>query len=251
MPPTTLTQPDFGVRTHTAYHLEKKLCAFIQQLFTNTYQLDNPAVNLQQTAFDEMHDLPQVPKVAPLIYTPSVSYDPTQRAQTLQGKVPPQVVRGRVPRTVTGEIDPSKLPDFPSISVQVVHGHVEKLETHVGVQIYFHAYDEDPNSHGYQDLVNMIEVVALALTSYGQKGIDDAYVIVLPLDWKVPENTLFPHYIGEMTTTWQLPSARPLPDDEPFWTNPVGVEGLKNIPAEHIDLEVSESTENNLWPPTE
>lgn len=235
MPPTTLTKPDFGYRTKSAFFLEKTLRDFIEQLFTNTYMLDNPAVNLQQPAWDENHDLAQEPKVNPLTFTPPVSYDPTERAQTLQGKVPPQVVRGRVPRTVTGEIDPSKLPDFPSIAVQAVSGHVSKDQTHVGVHIFFHAYDEDPNSHGYQDLINMIEVVAYAFTSYGQKGIDDAYVIVLPIEWKVPEDSLFPHYIGDMHTTWQLPSARPLPDMDTF--------GI--VPAEHIDLRASASWQQN------
>jgi len=244
MPPTNLTDargPDFGYRAISAYHLEKKLRQFLEQLFTNTYQLDNPAVNLQQQpAFREKHDLAQEPEVNPLIFTPPVSFDPTERAQTLQGKVPPRVVRGRVPRTVTGELDPTQLPDFPSISVQTVHGHVEKDQTHVGVHIFFHAYDEDPNSHGYQDLVNMIEVAAYALTSYGQKGIDDAYPIILPIDWTVPVNNFFPHYVGEMHTTWQLPSARPLPGPD---------ETLERIiPAEHIDLHASASTEDiNLW----
>jgi len=242
MPPTTLTKPDFGYRTHTAFHLEKKLAAFIKQLFTDTYALDNPAVNLHQPALAELHDQPpETPFAAHPIYTPPVSFDPTERAQTLIGKVPPQVVRGRVPRTVTGEIDAAQLPDFPSITLQAISGHVTKEETHVGVQIFFHAYDEDPKSQGYQDLTNMIEVVALALTSYGQKGIDDAYPIVLPLEWKIPEAQYFPHFIGEMHTTWQLPSARPLPDYDDLFPM---------VPAEHIDLRASESPqlETNLWP---
>jgi len=207
MPPTTSTKP---LRTHSAFFLEKKLAAFIQNLFTDTYLLDNPAVNLHQPAWDEMHDQPQAPRVSQPIYTPPVSYDPVERAQDLTGKVAPRVVRGRVPRTVTGDIDPSQLPDFPSITVQAISGHVGKDETHVVVQIFFHAYDEAPASQGYQDLTNMIEMVALALTSYGQKGIDDAYPIVLPMEWKIPEAQYFPHYIGEMHTTWQWPSARPL-----------------------------------------
>ena len=241
MPPTSLYQQDFGVRPHTAFDLERKLVEFIQQLFTNTYQLDNPAVNrLQPAGFQELHDQPQPPLPTHPIVLPSVPFDPVGRAQTLLGKVPPQVVRGRVPRTVTGDLDPSQLPDFPSITVQAITGRVEKLETHVGVRIYFHAYDENPQSQGYQDLTNMIEVVSLALTSYGQKGINDAYPIVLPLEWKIPDEHYFPHYIGEMHTTWQLPSARPLPDYDDLFPM---------IPAEHIDLQASESPELevNLW----
>jgi hypothetical protein len=122
--------------------------------------------------------------------------------------------------------------------VQAISGHVGKDETHVVVQIFFHAYDEAPASQGYQDLTNMIEMVALALTSYGQKGIDDAYPIVLPMEWKIPEAQYFPHYIGEMHTTWQLPSARPLPGPD---------ETLDRItPGEQIDMGVTEE-EPVLW----
>jgi hypothetical protein len=49
MPPTTLyKQLDTGLRIHTAYDLENKLAAFITQLFTDTYLLDNPKVNFFQ-----------------------------------------------------------------------------------------------------------------------------------------------------------------------------------------------------------
>jgi hypothetical protein len=51
MPPTTLyKQLDTGLRIHTAYDLENKLAAFITQLFTDTYLLDNPKVNFFQTS---------------------------------------------------------------------------------------------------------------------------------------------------------------------------------------------------------
>jgi hypothetical protein len=241
MPPIALTQPDNIPRAITAFHLEKSLVAFIAQLFTDTYVLDNPAVNFGQ-ATGPAHPI----VVDPDSVTP---YDPTARATSLKGKVPPRVIRGRVPRTVTGEIDGTQLPDFPSIIVQAIEGKVEQRETHVTVRIFLHAYDENPDSQGYQDLTNMIEVIAYALTSYGQAGIDSRFPIVLPLEWKIPDSNTFPHFIGEMHTTWQLPSARPLPDDEPYATNPVGVESLGNIPAEHIDVRVSEDPqlEDSLW----
>jgi hypothetical protein len=171
---------------------------------------------------------------------PIVSYDPTERAQTLTGKVPPQVFRGRVPRTVTGAVDFDKLPDFPSITVQSIEAKIEPLVTHVTVRIFFHAYDENPNSQGYLDVINMIEVVSQALTSYGQKGINDAYPIVMPIEWKLIEEHTFPHYIGEMITRWELPSARPLPDYDDLFPM---------IPAEHLDVVASESTTDfsALW----
>jgi hypothetical protein len=234
MPPTTLSKPDLPSipRAISAFHLEGKLVEFIRQLFTDTYLLDNPKVNQYQTAQDEWHDLPQPDVPAHPIVPPTVPYDYTGRAQSLLGKVPPMIVRGRVPRTVTGEIDPNQLPDFPSIAVQVTEGKVETHETHVTVRIFFHAYDENPNSQGYQDVLTMTEVVAYALTSYGQKGIDNCYVIMLPFEWRIPEGITFPHFIGEMLTKWKLPSARPLPD----------YDTMLPIPAEHIDLRASALT---------
>jgi hypothetical protein len=231
MPPTALTKPDTNTRAITAFHLEKALVEFITQLFTDTYLLDNPAVNFGQAT------APAHPIVTdPDSVTP---YDPTGRATSLKGKVAPRVVRGRVPRTVTGEIDPNQLPDFPSITIQAIKAKVMQPETHVVVRIYFHSYDENPNSQGYQDLTNMIEVVAYALTSYGQGAIDARFPIILPLEWEIPDGNIFPHFMAEMHTTWKLPSARPLPD--------LGLFDI--IPSEQMEVAVSEDPqlEANLW----
>ena len=203
--PQPITNPDFGVRALSAYDLEKTLVAFITQIFSDAYRLDNPKLNLAQPD--------------------TVPFDPTGRAQTLEQKVPPQVVRGRVPRSVTGEIEVDKLPDVPAIIIQAVAGTVEKDQTNVTVRILLNAYDENPNSGGYQDLTNMLEALSIALTSYGQGAIDHAYPIILPIEWKHIEAHTFPHFIAEMTTHWQLPSGRPMPDL---------LEGI--IPAEQIAI---------------
>jgi|SRR5215471_1603845 len=193
-----------GIRTHTAYDLEKTLVSFIEQIFADAYRLDNPAVNRLQATRVENPILPP---------EPSVPYDYTERAQTLEGKVAPTVERGRVPRTVTGELDLDKLPDFPHIIVQAVKAKVHTDDTHVTVKILVGAYDENPDGGGYQDVLNMIEAVAIAITSYGQAGIDQAYPIVLPFTWMIVEANTFPHFLGELETVWQLPSGRPMPDD--------------------------------------
>jgi len=202
-----LSTSTINVRSQSVNDLEKTLVAFINQLFFDTYRLDNPGLNLVQPD--------QVP------------FDPTQRAQTLVAKVPPQVVRGRVPRTVAGEIDPNALPNFPAIIVQAISAHIAIMETQVTVRIYANAYDEDPESQGYQDCINMIEVIAQALTTFGQGAIDESYPIVMPIDWKLIEENLHPHYVAEMTTLWQLPSGRPTPDFNE-----------EDYPAEHLDFEV-------------
>jgi len=195
VPPLTVTSParDFDMRTHTAFDLERTLGKFLKLLFVNQ-ALDNPALNEDQPA--------------------EVPFDYTERAQMLEGKVAPQIIRGRIPRTVTGEIEVDKLPDFPHVIVQTVAAKVETQETLLTVRLLFGAYDENPKSHGYQDVLNMIETAAIALTTYGQGALDQAYPIVMPIEWKLIEADAFPHFLGEMTTTWQLPSGRPLPDSE-------------------------------------
>jgi len=185
--------------------LEKTLVTFIGNLFKDAYRLDNPGLNLVQPA--------QVP------------FDPVGRAQTLVAKVPPQVVRGRVPRTVSGEIDVNALPNFPAILVQAIKAKVQNDCTHVTVRIFANAYDEDPKSQGYQDVNNMLEVMAIALTSFGQAALDASYPIVMPIEWEYVDANVFPHFIGEMITVWELPSGRPMPDPDGCFK-----------PAEHLDV---------------
>jgi hypothetical protein len=216
--PVTPPERDLGRRAQSVYDLELTLQKFINRLFVDTYRLDNPTLNLAQ-ATAPSH---------PIVMDPDevVPYDPIGRAQTLYLKVPPRVVRGRVPRTVTGEIAVDKLPDCPAIIIQVVSAKVQSMETIATVRILVNAYDEDPDSGGYQDVQNMVEAISIALTSYGQQAIDQAYPIVMPFDWKLIEADTFPHYIAEITTEWELPSGRPLPDSETF--------GI--VPGEHLEF---------------
>jgi hypothetical protein len=220
--PVTPPAMDFGRRAQSIYDLEVTLVKFIATLL-NSYMLDNPTLNLAQPSITEAR-----PKE-----TPYVPFDYGARARTLTLKVPPRVVRGRVPRTVTGEIDGDKLPDCPSVIVQAVSGKVALEDSHTTmlalVRILISAYDENPDGGGYQDVQNMVETIAAALTSFGQAALDQAYPIELPMEWKLIEPDTFPHYIAEMTTQWVLPAGRPLPDSETF--------GI--VPAEHIDLRAS------------
>lgn len=236
--PQAITPQVFGTRPQSAYDLEVTLVKFITQLFADSYRLDNPTLNLAQASGPSFEP---VPLPGP---DEQVTYDPTERAQTLYLKVPPRVHRGCVPRTVTGEIAVDKLPDCPAIIVQAVSAKIERADshdqTHVTVRILANAYDENPDGSGYQDVMNMIEQIAVALTSFGQQAIDSAYPIVLPIEWKMIEADTFPHWIGEMTTLWQLPAGRPMPDRETF--------GI--VPGEHLDVRGSYDTEmqSSLFP---
>jgi hypothetical protein len=207
--PVTPPSRDLGRRTQTAFDLELTLVGFLRNLFNQQRDLDNPTVNLAQPAV--------------------VPFDYTQRAQSQEQKLVPRVERGRIPRTVTGEIALDKLADVPNIIVQAMKARVETASTEVTVRIGFSTYDENPDSQGYQDVLNMIETAAIALTSFGQQAIDKAYPIVLPIEWEIIEADCFPHFVGEMTTTWELPSARALPDSDVF----------SLIPSEHLESRVT------------
>lgn len=190
-PIVTPATRDFGVRTPSVYDLEVTLQKFLDKIL-DPMLLDNPSLNEQQPD--------------------TIPFDPIERAQTLLGKIKPRIIRGRIPRTVTGEIAVDKLPDFPHVIVQAVKGKIEQEETHITVRLLFAAYDENPDSHGYQDVLNMIEAAALPITSFGQGALDKTYPIVLPIEWNLIEAETFPHFLGEMVTMWQLPSGRPMPD---------------------------------------
>jgi hypothetical protein len=221
MIPQPITNPDFGLRVHTAYDLEKTLVAFIKQLF-DFQRMDNSGVNFLQPD--------------------TVPFDYTQRAQGLEGKVKPQVVRGRVPRTVAGQLAVDQLPDVPAIIVQAISARVilEKSSTQktVTVRILVNSYDENPDSQGYQDCLNMVETLEIALTQIGLGVLNMAYPIELPLEWSMIEHNTFPHFIAEMTTTWILPAGRVMPDEDVF--------GI--VPAEHIHLNVEMDPNLQIFP---
>jgi hypothetical protein len=228
--PITPESHDFHIRTKSLYDLEVTLVKFLERIF-GVYRFDNPTLNLAQ---------PTELVVQPLIVhdpdQPPVSYDYTQRAQTLALKVPPRIVRGRIPRTIAGEIQVDRLPDCPAIIVQVVSARVEIDSTIVTLKIFVNAYDENPDSAGYQDVLNMIEAMSLALTSFGQQGLDQAYVIQLPIIWNLVEADAFPHFIGEMVTTWEFPSGRPMPDLSEHI-----------VPGEQIEIKLHMESEENLF----
>lgn len=221
MTPEPVTPPDHdsGRRAQSVYDLEVTLVNFLYRVVT-PYRLDNPTLNLAQASITE-------PRPKEIPYVP---FDYTARAQTLDLKVPPRVERGRVPRTVTGEIAVDKLPDCPAIIVQAVAAKIGNTETIVTVRILVNAYDENPDGGGYQDVQNISEAIWIALTSYGQQAIDKAYPIVMPMEWKLIEADTFPHYIAELTSEWEMPSGRPLPDSEIF--------GI--VPGEHLEMKVEE-----------
>lgn len=229
MIPHKITRPDFHVRTRTMYDLERTLVKFLSQV-VEPYRFDNPTLNLSQ-ATGPAHPIVRDPDSVP------VSYDVTERAQTLALKVPPRVVCGCIPRSVTGDISLDRLANVPHVIVQAVSARAEKTETFATVRIFVCMYDENPDGGGYQDCLNMAEAIVIALTSFGQGAIDDAYPLVMPINWHLNENDTFPHYIAEINTQWELPSGRPMPDLS---------EGI--VPGESISFDIKFATHPDYEP---
>jgi hypothetical protein len=210
--PTPISPANVTVRCRTAFDLELTLVKFLTNLFGGT-RLDNPTVSLAQPA--------------------TVPYDYTERAEALDYKVPPKVVRGRIPRTLTGEVALDKISDVPVIIVQSTGGKINNAPAEMAfdrttTRILFVGYDENPDSQGYQDILNLIETAKAALTSFGQGGLDNAYPILFPIEWKI-DSEAWPHFIGEISCDWQLPSTRPMPDmwDAQAYSIPIPGEWLE------------------------
>ena len=222
--PVTPPLQEFHVRVRSANDLEVTLVKFLKRIF-DVYRLDNPTLNLAQQpgAFPKEYDPDG----------PPISYDPATRAAQLYLKVPPRIERGYVPRTVTGEIEVDKLPDCPAIIVQCVSANVANDVTIATVRIYVNVYDENPDSGGYQDALNIVEAIAMALGSFGKQAIDHAYPIVMPLEWKLVEADTFPHFIAEMTTRWEMATPRPMPD----WNQDI-------MPVESLEIGLKWDTES-------
>jgi hypothetical protein len=233
--PVTPASRDYGRRAQSVYDLEETLVAFLKRIFS-AYRYDNPTVNLAQ-ASEPAHPIEIVRDPD----QPPVSYDYTERAQTLFLKVPPRIERGSVPKTVTGEIAVDKLPDHPSITVQGIAAKVQTIDSHnekiVTVRIFVHTYDESPELTGDEDVQNMLEAIEIAFVSFGSQGIDQAYPIQLPLEWKLLDADTFPHFIGELTAMFMLPAGRPMPDNN---------ESI--IPAEHPDFRMHAGVPTSLFP---
>lgn len=209
-----LSAANAGMRCQTAFDLEVTLVKFLTKLFDHL-RLDNPTVNLAQPD--------------------GVSYDPTDREQTLVGKVAPQIVRGRIPRTVTGEIALDKIPDVPAVIIQSVSAKMtntpaESACNRVTTKILFANYDENPDSQGYQDALNMVEAASIALMQFGPVGLDEAYVMDPPLEWHMMDaETTFPHYLAELTCDWLLQIPAPFAKD---WS---GQGFAIPVPGEHLE----------------
>lgn len=199
----------------TADGLEKTLVKFLERLFrhqllkTNRLALAQP---IDREPFEET--CPEAPRH---VYS-SVPYEeisvppeiePDDPALALMQ--PPKIVAGWIPRNVTGLISLDQVPDYPVIILQTTGVEYQYDEAVATVRLLIGAYDEDPDYQGYKDCLNMAEAIAHAFFAW--RVIDDSYSLVPPAKWAMIEADTFPHFLAEMTTQWELPTATWLGDD--------------------------------------
>jgi hypothetical protein len=164
----------------TAFHLERTLVDFVRRI-VEPVRLDNVQVNLAK----------------------DVSFDPKERASDMTLKIPPRVTVGFLPRTVTGAIDPERLPAYPFITIRALSGRVGYAEEICTVNFTIGVYDENPDRQGGQDCLNIIEAIHFDLMRF--RVIDNAFPLEPPIQWEMVDVDLFPHFLAVMTAQFKLP----------------------------------------------
>jgi len=174
------------IKVINALFLERTLRDYITREL-EPYRLDNVQLNLEP------------PEEIPA--------DPEERARLLTLKVPPTVVCGYPPKTVTGVYDTTKLPQAPWIAVRAHTGQSTFIDSRPFEQctatLTLSVYDQDPARQGYQDLLNIINVLQNGF--FRDRVIDEAFSLVVPIDWSLSDIDTFPYWFADMTTRWQLP----------------------------------------------
>lgn len=133
-------------------------------------------------------------------------------AKNLQGEKltsTPNVYRGFLPIPMTGVTGESLTKLFPHIVVQMVRGHHDFKAGQVDVCMFMGCWDDEDDRSGYQDVINLIEVLKISL--YTERHIADEFPLAGPLAWELGEKSdSFPAFSGMLTVTLDVetPSSR-------------------------------------------
>jgi len=121
----------------------------------------------------------------------------------------PHVYRGFLPIRMTGEIDASLPKKFPCIVVQTMKGHYDFYSGQAEVRMMVDCWDNSDDLSGYQDVVNVIEVLKNNL--YVERHIADEFPLAGPVSWGLQQGAeLAPTFWGGLTVTLDVetPSSR-------------------------------------------
>ena len=78
----------------------------------------------------------------------------------------------------------------------------------VNVRILVGIYDESPDSQGYRDVLNIIEVIRQELLTLPSRVLEQRYRLEMPLKSYLFDEQAWPIYFGQIETVWE--TGRPL-----------------------------------------
>jgi hypothetical protein len=169
----------------TAVGIERALVGFIGRLFEHA-RLDNEAI-------DQLYDAPP---------------EGLERIQLLTGKLAPRVYAGFIPLTITGEIEPTALPDYPAIVImtdKVEHDYQMGI---LDIRILAGTFDRDKTKGGRVDCLNIMEALDEAFFAFPEIGEVAALAPgnkrTHPVHWEMNRINLYPYYFAEMTVSFQV-----------------------------------------------
>lgn len=186
--------------------IELAIVRFISRLFEHA-RLDNQAID----------NLP--PEPTP--YTEDADGLGRHRIRSLWGKLAPRIYAGTIPLSITGDIDPDALPDYPAIVVACSQADYTYEMGALDAQILAGVWDRSPERAGRLDVLNIMSALR---TAFFQFDIDGGPVLArkdqgAPLTWRIIP-AAWPHFFGLMTVTFQDATPEPLLSRNPFYDVP-------------------------------
>lgn len=110
---------------------------------------------------------------------------------------PPQVITGYLPPK-----DPTKEdPDFPFVIVRLSDGTDDQDGATITVHIIVGTYSRD-SQQGWKDVAGIIERIWTEL--FKRRTIGNKFRVEYPMKFEIPEEQLYPQWVGVMTTTWTV-----------------------------------------------
>ena len=97
----------------------------------------------------------------------------------------------------------------PCLVVQLIDGkqddEIGPEDVRVTLNVGIHSYDEQNQGHIY--IINIIETIRQHV--FLKRTFAGKYFIVLPFEWKINDEDIWPYFIGSVQTHWNLPIILP------------------------------------------
>lgn len=113
---------------------------------------------------------------------------------------PPDVHQGYLPIKDKNSREES---DYPFIILRLLSCKDEDNGSTATVKIIIGTYDEQADSKGWIDLLNIYNKIRLSLLE--KRVIGSKYRLKTPVSFILHEEQPYPQFVGEITTEWELP----------------------------------------------